>query len=203
MRTLLLIRHLETDLKGTFCGHSDPPLNDAGLRALAGLLKAVSNSQIERIVTSELLRARQTAEAIANRLGVSMEARPNLREINFGRWEGLTWGAIERDFPAEARSWAADYPNSTAPGGERFADFELRVLSEMEYLLEQAVELQIAVVTHAGFMRVALYRCFGVSTEEAWKMSIPYGAVVRVVSRKMTTLKSFLIETESLSGVTS
>jgi alpha-ribazole phosphatase/probable phosphoglycerate mutase len=177
MKPLLMIRHLETDLKGTFCGHSDPSLNENGRTELPALLNKLSNFDISKIFISDLLRCRQTAEAIAKQFGAEIEVRPNLREIYFGKWEGLTWDRIQRDDPSGAERWMKAYPRSTAPDGELFSDFESRVLQEMEYLRQQSATSQITVVTHAGVMQVSLTRTLGFSPEQAWQMTRPYGAV--------------------------
>jgi broad specificity phosphatase PhoE len=190
MNPLLMIRHLATDLKGTFCGHSDPPLNKEGAEKLPALLTELSGFDIDKIFTSNLLRCRQTAEAVAKRFGIEIEVRSSLREIYFGEWEGLTWERIERNYPEAAERWIRTYPRSTAPGGEQFSDFEFRVLQELEYLRRQNLTLQIAVVTHAGFMQVALMQARGLSPHEAWQMTRSYGAICPI---ELTALKHDLL----------
>jgi broad specificity phosphatase PhoE len=123
MTSLLLIRHAVTDMAGRFCGHSDPELNGRGQQQSAGLMEALSAHNIRRVYTSDLRRARQTAAAIAKHFAIELYERPGLREIYFGRWEGLSWDEIETEDPVLAKSWAKEYPDSTAPGGESFLRF--------------------------------------------------------------------------------
>jgi len=175
---LLLVRHAETDMAGRFCGHSDPGLNERGRRQLAGLVSMLSEHEIRRIYTSDLLRARQTAEAIASRFGTELYVRPALREIYFGQWDGLTWNEIAARDPTQAKRWAEEYPNSTAPDGESFREFESRVRGEIAFLLEEATTFPIAAVTHAGFIRAALTNGWKVSEQEAWNLAKNYGAFV-------------------------
>jgi alpha-ribazole phosphatase/probable phosphoglycerate mutase len=177
---LLLIRHAETDLAGRFCGHSDPELNERGRQQLEGLVNALSEHGIRRVYTSDLRRAQQTAEAIANHFGAGFHIRPALREIHFGLWEGLSWNEIEVRDPVRAKRWAEEYPNSTAPGGESFHQFESRVRKELAFLLAEATNFPIATVAHAGFIRVALTKCckVKVSQQEAWDRTKDYGSVV-------------------------
>ena len=178
MTDLLLVRHAETDLAGRFCGQSDPELNEQGRQQLAGLVNRLSQHAIRRVYTSDLRRARQTAEAIARHFGVGLRVRPGLREINFGLWEGLSWSEIEvRDLPL-AKSWAEMYPNSTAPGGEPFQQFESRVRRETAFLLGEATKSPIAVVAHAGFIRVVLTKWCRISEQEAWDRTKDYGSIV-------------------------
>jgi alpha-ribazole phosphatase len=178
VKHLFLIRHAETDMAGRFCGHSDPELNERGRQQLAGVVDRLSEYAIRRIYTSDLRRARQTAEAIASHFGIGFEVRPGLREIHFGLWEGLSWSEIEASDPVLVRSWAERYPNSTAPGGESLQQFERRVRAESAFLFAAATECPIAVVAHAGFMRVLLTNFYGVLEEGGWKLTKEYGSVV-------------------------
>jgi len=178
MRNLVLIRHAETDMAGRFCGHSDPELNERGRRQLAGMVNALSEQAIRRVYASDLRRARQTAEAVAKHFGAEIHLRPGLREIHFGLWEGLSWSEIEVRDPALARSWAEKYPNSTAPGGEPFHECESRAHREITFLLGEAKKLPIAVVTHAGFIRVVLTSLCGMSEQQARDRTKEYGSIV-------------------------
>ncbi len=181
MKTLLLTRHAKTDLAGKFCGHSDPPLNAIGQQQMAGMLLALPDWAIECVYTSDLQRARQTAEIIARHCYARLEIRPGLREIDFGQWEGLAWDEIQQRYPGEAARWVQQYPSSTAPGGEEFCVFESRVLREMKFLSEQIRTASIAVVTHAGFMRVTLTEMCGFSADEAWNRTNNYGVMIPLI----------------------
>jgi alpha-ribazole phosphatase/probable phosphoglycerate mutase len=193
VKHLFLIRHAETDMAGRFCGHSDPELNERGHQQLAGVVDRLSEYAIRRIYTSDLRRARQTAEAIASHYGIGLEVRLGLREIHFGQWEGLSWSEIEAHDAALANSWAERYPNVTAPGGESLQQFERRVRAESAFLFAAATECPIAVVAHAGFIRVLLTNFYGVLEEEAWKLTQEYGSVVALdtnLLRKVTVAES-------------
>jgi alpha-ribazole phosphatase len=193
VKHLLLIRHAETDMAGRFCGHSDPELNQRGRQQLAGVVDRLSEYAIRRIYTSDLRRARQTAEAIALHFGIGFEVRPGLREIQFGLWDGLSWSEIEARDPVLAKSWAERYPNSTAPGGESLRQFERRVRAESAFLFAAATECPIAIVAHAGFIRVLLTNFYGVLEEEAWKLTKEYGSIVALdtnLIRKFTVAES-------------
>jgi broad specificity phosphatase PhoE len=168
MSGLHFIRHAETDMAGRFCGHTDPDLNQRG-RDQAGALQLQG---LEHVYSSDLRRAVSTAEA----LGLPVTIRPALREIHFGEWEGLSWEEIERIYPDYAREWTEQYPALPAPGGEHFHDFKTRVLDEVHWLLGQRGPL--AVVTHAGVLRVVLQHWHGCSDQEAWRQTQPYCCVV-------------------------
>jgi len=182
MSALVFIRHGETEMAGKFCGHSDPELNAAGELQAARAAEEVANLGIERIYSSDLRRAAQTAAVLGRRIGVEVELRDSLREIYFGLWEGLSWREIEIRFPQEAGRWTQDFPLQSAPGGEAYAAFTARIDAAIEPLLHEALLRTIAVVSHRGVMSYALTRFFGFSKEEAWTRTAPYGAVVVAAS---------------------
>lgn len=178
MTQLLLIRHAETDMAGRFCGHSDPELNARGHRQTVDLLTSLSPYSVRRVYSSDLQRARQTAEVIATHFRAQLHLRPGLREIYFGLWESLSWNEIETRHPLQAKIWAENYPNSSAPEGESSQEFEERVRAEFTFLLREAAANPIGVITHGGFIRVALARYCKMSEEEAWIKSKDYASVV-------------------------
>jgi alpha-ribazole phosphatase len=181
MSDLLFIRHAETDMAGTFCGHSDPEVNARGHAQLGELINSLRNEEIGGVYTSDLRRAHTTARAIAEAFGVDCRVRPALREINFGRWEGITWDEIERRDDTYARRWIANYPRLPAPEGESLHDFERRVLDEVSLLsLEaEAAGCCVAVVTHAGVLRTILRALHDCSEDKAWAQTSSYCSVVR------------------------
>ena len=174
---MIFIRHAETDLAGTFCGHSDPELNERGRQQLPEVIEKLKASQIREVYTSDLRRAIQTAQPIAAHFGVPCQSRSALREINFGRWEGLRWSEIEAREPDEARQWLREYPDRDFPQGERLQDFQARVLTEIRGHMEEKRDGAIAIVTHAGVIRTALTRIFGMTEEKAWDCTNKYGSV--------------------------
>ena len=97
MTTLLLVRHGETDwnAEGRLQGHTDRPLTDYGRRQAQQLAEELEREEIDAIYSSDLARARETAQIVGERLALPVELDPELREKDWGTWEGLT--AVERD----------------------------------------------------------------------------------------------------------
>ena len=176
MSEVLFIRHAETDMAGRFCGHSDPALNARGKAQAIALTQLLSAEPIERVFTSDLSRAQQTAQAIADAKGLQLLVRPALREIHFGAWEGLSWQQIEERDTVYAQQWLAAFPHTPAPSGESFADFKKRVLAGLDQILQYQQGLT-AVVTHAGVLRVVQQELLG--SNEPWKENQPYCGVLR------------------------
>ena len=186
MNELLFIRHAETNMTGTFCGHADPPVNAAGHRQIQRLVEALRSEPIAAVYTSDLQRAATTARALAEFFAIPCMIRRALREIDFGKWEGLTWNEIEKlDLPYATR-WLDKFPQLPAPDGESAEVFEARVRRETGYLLSQSEHgltrspsSLIAVVTHAGVMRAVLRTLCNVDGEEAWKRTASYCCTLR------------------------
>jgi alpha-ribazole phosphatase/probable phosphoglycerate mutase len=178
MTETLLIRHPETDLAGTFCGHSDPPINAAGHAQLETLLKRLQDEELEAVYTSDLQRAHTLAAAIAGAHQILCITRSALREIDFGDWESLTWAKIEQRSPEQAAAWLGAFPDQPAPNGEAFADFEARVLGELDRILSGLQE-RIAIVTHAGVIRAILTARAGIDEATAWSLTKPCCCVIR------------------------
>jgi len=151
--TLLLVRHGETDWNrdGRWQGHSDTHLNDAGrdqARRVAGEL-----GDIDVVYSSDLARARETAEIVAEVLGLPVRLDARLRERAFGVWEGLTAAEIEAAFADAHARWLAR-EGAGADDAEPFEAFGARVTSFLADILERHPGETVLVVAHGGSIRV-------------------------------------------------
>jgi alpha-ribazole phosphatase/probable phosphoglycerate mutase len=174
MRQLLLVRHAETDLKGTFCGHTDPSLNEAGRSQLQSIVQGIADAHVKLVISSDLRRAQETAAPIARKFQVDHLLRPGLREIYFGEWEGLSWQQIETRDPDLARRWHHDFPRVAIPGGELLEDFEARVARELDYLRTLPDEGATVVVAHGGVLRTMIEAGGNNSPQQ-----VSYGEIIR------------------------
>ena len=126
---LYLVRHGETDdnSRGVFLGRRDPPLNATGqaqATALAGLLR---ERRIDLVITSDLARARQTAEHLARASGAPLRQDPRLAEFDLGELDGLTSPEAHARFPEVLRRWRERPTDCRLPGGERLVDVRERM----------------------------------------------------------------------------
>jgi len=139
MATLLIVRHGETDwnASGRLQGHTDRPLNDYGRRQAAELAQRLESDDVAAIYASDLSRAKETAEIVGARLGLAVALDPDLRERNWGSWEGLTPG--ERD--------AVEFE------GETPEEHRERIMRAVRRIAERHPGQRIVVVTHGGSMR--------------------------------------------------
>ncbi len=159
--TILLIRHGETawNAEKRLQGHLDIALNAEGARQAALLAAALAPETIDHVVSSDLQRARQTAEAIAGQRGMTVGIDPALRERCYGGFEGLLYSEIAARFPLEFAAWQArDVEAVLPPGtnpGETFRQFYDRAIGA---ILGQAAAhpgKTIALVAHGGVLECA------------------------------------------------
>lgn len=177
MKQLTLIRHAVTDMSGTFCGHIDPCLNHRGMVQAQELVHCLRGRNFAAVYSSDRCRAKETAEPIARSNGVPLHLLHGLREIAFGEWEGLRWGEIEERFPREADAWLAECPHRTAPGGESFIAFQVRVVQCVQKIMEAAND-SICIVSHGGVIRLLLTQMFGMDEAEAWGLTREHARVM-------------------------
>jgi broad specificity phosphatase PhoE len=150
-----LVRHGRTEgnVRRILVGRTDIPLDTLGYRQAAAVAESLmSMPRPDVIVASPLLRARETARAIADRLGLPVHIEPDLAELNFGSFEGWTFEDIWAQHP-EFASKMSDRDFDTAwPGGERLSEFHQRTLAALGGLAARYPAHTSVIVTHGGFL---------------------------------------------------
>ena len=156
---VLAIRHGETawNVDSRIQGQLDIPLNDTGRWQAHRLALAVADEDIAAIYASDLLRAWQTAQAVALGSGRAVVADTGLRERGFGVFEGLTFAEIAARWPEQSLRWRRRDPTWGAEGGEVLTDFYARCVATVTRLARAHPGQTIAVVAHGGVMD-CLYR---------------------------------------------
>jgi broad specificity phosphatase PhoE len=150
--TLILVRHGETDWNrdGRFQGHADPPLNDRGREQARALAELLDPEPLEAIYSSDLRRAHETAQIVAERRGLSVIVDPQLRERDVGPWAGLTLSEIEARFPEQIRLWR----EGTISAGESRESLGKRVADAARRIAVAHPNGHVLVVTHGGAARM-------------------------------------------------
>jgi broad specificity phosphatase PhoE len=152
--TLLLVRHGETDWnrEGRWQGGSNTFLNDAG-REQARALAETLDGTVDAIYSSDLTRARETAEILAAKLGLRVHLDERIRERGFGAWEGLTTAEVEERYADEHRLWRLG-EGAGASDAEPFEGFAGRITAFLDDVLERHPDDEVLVVAHGGSIRV-------------------------------------------------
>ena len=147
--TTILLRHGQTEFstERRFAGRGDIALTDNGRMQAAATAARLAARRIDAIVTSPLQRARRTAEAVAAATGAPLAVDDGLVEADFGKWEGLTFGAAAQRWPGEMSAWLAS-ADVAPPGGESLADAARRVLAALDRLLAAHQRETLLLVSH-------------------------------------------------------
>lgn len=181
---IIAIRHGETpwNVDKRIQGHIDIPLNDTGLRQARLAAQALAGEAIQAIYSSDLARARATAEAVARPHGLPVRPHAGLRERQFGRFEGLTFTEIDTSWPEQALHWRKRTPHWEPPeGGESLLALRERVGATLQALAERHPGEQIVVVAHGGVLD-ALYRlATGQPVDAPRTWELPNAAINRVL----------------------
>lgn len=153
---IYLTRHGETDWNRTerMQGSNDIPLNQAGIRQSENLADCLAGRQlpIQRIYTSRLSRAEQTARIVGERLHAPIVICPGLEEMYYGDWQGKTFQEMRRQNPEEFEKWVNDPLNYPTLNGESYLDIRERFLKAIYNIAAMESTGDILVVTHGALI---------------------------------------------------
>lgn len=177
------VRHAPAQVSGVCYGQSDvpvaPPADEAAKTVLASLASLPpADPPFGTIITSPTTRAQSLAEAIARELDLPVRVEPRLRELDFGRWEGRTWAALEDEDGAALSAWMKSWEDARVPGGEGAPDLVRRVHDVLRELSESGAAYLL--VTHAGPIRVLRSLTQSRTLADVWSESVPHLAVERL-----------------------
>ncbi len=195
---IVLIRHGETawNAERRLQGHIDIALNSEGLRQADALAAALAPEQVDAIYASDLLRAYQTAQALARLQDLPVQADPALRERCYGGFEGLLYAEIEQRFPREFAAWQSRNIDSVMPSGvreaETFRQFYQRCTGAILALAARHPGQRLALVAHGGVLECAYRAARGLSLETPRNFPVLNASVNRfTVQAGVLTLQSW------------
>jgi len=173
--TLWLVRHGAADWPvGAALGWSDPPLSPAGETQARAAAQALAARPLTAVHASDLLRARATAEVVAAPHGLPVRVSADLRELDFGPWEGRRLADLWREHPEAARTWEADLSRSPPQFGESVAELEARV---GRWAAALARGEEAAIVAHRGSLAALQALLTGGAFAESWALGFEPGEV--------------------------
>jgi alpha-ribazole phosphatase len=158
---LYLIRHGETPRQGFCNGHLDVALTSAGVSEIEDVAARLTGESIAALYTSDLGRARHSAEILGRLLHLTPIVSPPLREKSFGEWEGLSQAELLRRFPDEWSDWLANPADAKPTGGESVREMASRVLPVVAQVIKSHLGERVAIVAHGGVNRVILCHALG------------------------------------------
>ncbi len=169
---LYLVRHGETEWNKQlrYQGHADINITDVGREQAKLLAKRLMKEDFDHFYASDLSRAFETAEIIAKPHQKEVIKLPELRETNFGLWEGLGYSQIQQQFPQILENWISDPVSTRLPEGESLGDVVSRVSAGINKLMEQHKDQRILIVGHGGINRVVLALALGMDVSQYWRI---------------------------------
>lgn len=155
---LILLRHGQTDLnaQGIFQGQFDEPLNSRGREQAKAASRQLAKISIDSVYASTLSRARETAEIVANRIGLSPHFDIRLVEVDVGSWQGMSWSSVIQKNPdfAEALDRGIDVRRS--PTGETGTELGVRVGSALTEIAQANLAQTVLVVSHGLAIKMGI-----------------------------------------------
>ncbi|MFC9700728.1 bifunctional RNase H/acid phosphatase [Streptomyces sp. NPDC056943] len=183
--TFVLLRHGETALtpekRFSGSGGTDPELSAAGLRQAEAVAEALAaRGTIQEIVSSPLTRCRQTAAAVAARLGLDVHIERGLRETDFGAWEGMTFGEVRERYGDDLDAWLASPKAAPTGGGESFAAVARRVAAARDRLTAAHAGRTVLLVTHVTPIKTLVRLALGAPPESLFRMELSAASISAV-----------------------
>jgi len=167
---LCLVRHGQTDwnLEGRYQGQSDVPLNKNGRKQAQSLIETLGDRNFSAIYTSDLSRARETAEPIAKALNIPLRVEPRLREINQGEWEGVLVDDIKARYAELWSQRTIDPASVRPPGGETVSEVAERVYAALDDIVRRFPADNVLVISHGLSIATAICRAQDIPVGQAY-----------------------------------
>ena len=200
MSRLLLVRHGITEFNShrRFAGYSDVALSAAGYRQVEGLRDRLASEEIEAVYSSDLKRALVTAEVISSGRKLDIITCAELREINYGDAEGLTFEELSRLYPEVAESCTNVSLQMKFPGGESFEGFIERTNKFLDKLEKHAPEQTILIVSHSGPLRLLVCSLLAVDPCHWWQLRLDNASLSVIETYPQRAIISLLNDTSHL-----
>lgn len=172
MMRLILVRHGQTEwnANGRYQGQSNVALSELGRRQAECLAAGFPVQGLDAIYSSDLDRARETAECIGRKFGVPVRKEPAFRELSFGDWEGLTYQEISTRWPKEANKLFTAPDELRIPNGETFQDLQARALAKIDTLYKAHIDETVAVFAHGAINKTILSGLMHIPLHYLWSL---------------------------------
>ncbi len=152
-------------------GRTDIPLNSQGIRNAKKVAKALQSNPPDQLFASTLSRARQTAKEIAARFKMGVTADPRLNELDFGKWEGASYVEMSKRKQSVLFKWQ-EGKLARLPGGESVDSLTQRTRSFLKEILKKYTNKTVAVVSHAGPIKMFLFEVLKTKRPPIWAFRI-------------------------------
>ena len=178
-------------------------MSRTGLAQARAVARRMATIPLQKIYASPLLRAYQTAQAIAERVELTIQPVADFREVGLGIWEGVPVQMLRRRHPALYRKWLHTPSRARIPGGEGIARFQRRVLAAFRAVLEEADHGRtVAIITHGGVVRAVVAHVLGIPFDPLMRgISLGNTSLTRLTRTGGRLAVTMLNDTTHLNGV--
>ncbi|MFE0524288.1 bifunctional RNase H/acid phosphatase [Streptomyces sp. NPDC058954] len=175
--TFVLLRHGETPLtpqkRFSGSGGTNPALSEVGREQAERVGAALARrGTVQAIVASPLARTRETAAIVARHLGLEVSVEDEIRETDFGAWEGLTFGEVRERYPDDLDRWLADPTVEPSGGGESFAATATRIAAARDKLVAAYAGRTVLLVSHVTPIKTFIQLALGAPPESLFRMEL-------------------------------
>lgn len=202
MKKLFLVRHGESEwnkLKKVQ-GQKDVPLTEKGIEQAKLIGKRLINEGIEKIYTSDLKRAYDTARIIGKMLNIKVIPSKELREINFGIWEGLTNDIIKSKFSKEHELWLKNPEMLKVEGAESILDLQLRAMNEINKIISDENIDNVLIVSHSATLKTIILGLLNMDIGYFKNMTLNNVSLSIIEFRQYNRVLTLLNDTNHLKG---
>ena len=176
---ILLFRHGETANFKEVCfnGHYDVELSEKGEKQFQHWAEILKQENFKAIYSSDLKRTRNSAQFIAKEHGLEPVSYPELRELSFGTWEGMSFSEVEAAYPGQMKVRMESVTTFQADEGETYSQLQTRVIPKFEEIVARHLNDQIVMVCHGGVNRVILSHLLGIPMDKIFRIHQDYAAL--------------------------
>lgn len=176
---IYLIRHGETVNAKELAlnGHFDAELSPRGEDQIRAVAEALKDRPVRSVYSSDLQRARRSAEIVAHPHKLKPVCFPELRELSFGKWEGLSLRELNRKYPGEIEKRFRNPDTFQAEGGETFSQLKERVLPRFHEIVKCHPADEIVIMGHGGVNRIILGHLLGIPLSKAFRIGQEYAGI--------------------------
>ena len=183
MTKIIFVRHGQTEwnVLGRYQGQTDIALSPLGIGQAEKLAAHFPVDKVEAVYSSDLVRAMTTARCVADLFGLTVEPRPELRELNFGDWEGLTYDEIVAKWPDALNNFFQHPDVLEIPHGESFPKLRERALDAVEKIVACHPNQTVAVFAHGAILRTILTAALHMDLKYVWTIR-QFNTAVNIVT---------------------
>lgn len=174
---LYLVRHGEVINHGVYNGHTDVDITPLGIKQMENLRDRLREKKMAAVYSSDLRRTLLGAEIIGQPHDLRPQPFPQFREMNFGRWQGLTYKEVMEKYPEDIPQWLQDLEHFRIPQGESLSDVRERVLPKLNELIAKHQGEDFVLVCHGAVNRVIIAEALHLPLAHLLRIEQDYGCL--------------------------